>query len=515
MRTFAIGNSLTVDTMPSYYMGEYVDASNYALYHFCHLHSSYSLKAHFVGETDIEANLNQHCIVYGNTSYGLGAGAPGLDFLMLQSDSYDGAHLAEDIDYASRFIDLARANNPHVKVIIHPGWETYATPTAYLDPLSDELNTPFIASRAYIDAWIAALLVRYPTTEFRCTNTHKMFHQLYLDYQAQTSPFYAAGHTWDEFFFRDALHATYSAGRYVAHNAMRLSMDNWFSGYTNLAGSMEFSSLDATKRSYLRGIVRNNLSFTPKTNPVLRLRMNSTDMSLNAVVSDDAGNGYSGKLNASTLTSVTRTVSPPITSTVVNSPAIQWPTVRAANTIIQEASTISPLLEMEFGDAFTIMGWFYLRTNAASTENIFGKTFGSGASGTGLYLQFMPATHRLDFYTIGPSTYGYSKATITSYENAWHHYAITMTAAGVATLYIDGVNANWTTTNAHTVMRRVGRGVKYTLGNLNTTDNTQVFTGSIDDFRIYGSAKTQGEIQSIMNASDATSTAIKTVLALS
>jgi signal peptidase I len=140
--------------------------------------------------------------------------------------------------------------------------------------------------------------------------------------------------------------------------------------------------------------------------------------------------------------------------------------------------------------AFTVESWVNLPTNSTG-----GKIIGFGNQATGASGQYdrqlwVSGTGLITFGTYNGGTKTVS-TTRTYRDGAWHHVAGTVTAAGVLTLYVDGV-AVGTQTNAlgepNTGYWRVGYDNLAGWPNIPASSANYWFGGSLDDTAAYNTA---------------------------
>jgi|OM-RGC.v1.015043720 Pentaxin family. len=82
----------------------------------------------------------------------------------------------------------------------------------------------------------------------------------------------------------------------------------------------------------------------------------------------------------------------------------------------------------------------------------------------------------------------------TAVVGAWHHFAFTKdVASGDMVAYMDGVEINRNSSAAGALLKPDS----FMLGR--RSNNTQYFTGTMDDFRLYDTVLSDWEIQSVMN----------------
>ena len=137
------------------------------------------------------------------------------------------------------------------------------------------------------------------------------------------------------------------------------------------------------------------------------------------------------------------------------------------------------------GNAFTLEAWVKINAAASSINTIIGKKIpGGGTSGYAFYVNSWGTSDRK---LVFEATTGTFLSTGTIPNDTWTHVAVSVSSAGVATLYINGVadgTGNVTIpTNSNTV--NVGA-----FGN----NGYFYFNGGLDEVRIWNVAKTASEI---------------------
>ncbi|MGL1887452.1 MAG: FG-GAP-like repeat-containing protein [Reichenbachiella sp.] len=150
---------------------------------------------------------------------------------------------------------------------------------------------------------------------------------------------------------------------------------------------------------------------------------------------------------------------------------------------------------------FTFTGWF-----KTSVTGMILDTYGSNASGCYIYL----TSGTLRFVVFGSGSNVLITSTTTSlFDDAWHHYAVSVKRDVGIKLYIDGVLdiENTTLTNTLDVTNTVDMSIGgYTASDVNTLSN--YFTGSLDEIRIYNTALTVEEIEVLAGVTLSTETDI-------
>ncbi len=132
-------------------------------------------------------------------------------------------------------------------------------------------------------------------------------------------------------------------------------------------------------------------------------------------------------------------------------------------------------------DVFTYSAWINPSTNS-------GTIIGTTSNG----IQWRLSTGKLNLVAAGVTEIGSSTETVPM--NAWTHVSLTNDASGNYTFYINGHDAGGRGTNAYNYdNQRPAIGSRY-------HDNaSELFTGIIDEVRIYNRALTAAEIKSLYN----------------
>jgi hypothetical protein len=216
-RVFLIGNSLTWDTVPSRLAGDvqwHVDCGAALPY--------------------IHAHPQKPC-VKDSTLWPKALADKQYDLVSVQP--HYGATLAQDVETISAWMAL----QPKAVFVIHSGWARHKARAdefaAYAAP--DQMTH----GPVYLRALLAELQRKNPGREFRQTFVQNLLAQVALDIAADQAPFKNI-----EELYRDDIHLTLGAGRYLAHNAMRRALGQPRSD----AG---FEKLDPAHKKYLDGVL--------------------------------------------------------------------------------------------------------------------------------------------------------------------------------------------------------------------------------------------------------------------
>jgi hypothetical protein len=212
-----IGNSLTWDTTPSRLAGDvqwHVD---------CGVPLPY-----------IHANPGKPC-VSSSTLWPAALREKQYDFLCVQP--HYGSTLAQDVETISAWMTM----QPKAVVVLHSGWARHAQ-------RADEFASyatpgPMVHSPGYLRALLAELRRLHPGREFRQTLCQNLLAQVAADIAAGKSPLKSV-----ETLYRDDIHLTHDAGKYLMHNALRRALGQ----PASVAG---FEKIDPALRNYLDGVL--------------------------------------------------------------------------------------------------------------------------------------------------------------------------------------------------------------------------------------------------------------------
>lgn len=214
---FLIGNSLTWDTVPSALSGDvqwHVD---------CGVNLPY-----------IYAHPEKPC-VKTSTLWPEALKNKQYDYISVQP--HYGSTLAQDVETISAWMKL----QPKAIFVLHTGWAFHAKRAgefaAYAAPVLME------HSPAYIRALISELRERNPDRQVHQTYGQNLLAFVAEDIAAGESPLKSV----DE-LYRDDIHLTHDAGKYLMHNAMR-----WALGQPR--SSVGFEKIDPKIKAYLDGVL--------------------------------------------------------------------------------------------------------------------------------------------------------------------------------------------------------------------------------------------------------------------
>lgn len=237
---YLIGNSLTWDTVPSRLAGKprwHVDCG--------------------VSLPHIRNHPEKPC-VKDSTLWPRALAEGKYRFVSVQP--HYGSTLAEDLDAISSWM----AMQPAAVFVIHSGWAFQAQMRAEFD--NCDIPARMAHNPAYMRALVAGLSGRHPGREIRQTLAQNFLALVAEDAAAGRAPFRDASE-----LYRDAIHMTHGAGKYLMHNAMRraLGQPHSAAGFDGLAPAV-MKYLDsvlaiADTTAADRAVLRQVLSTDPKT----------------------------------------------------------------------------------------------------------------------------------------------------------------------------------------------------------------------------------------------------------
>lgn len=207
---FLIGNSLTWDTVPSRIDGEVQ----------WHVDCGKSLKY-------ILENPAMPC-VKTSTLWPQAFKEKRYDIVSVQP--HYGTTLEEDVVTISRWIEM----QPQAVFVIHTGWARSATLVE--EYFAEEQSEKMSHQPAYINALLKQLQKKFPETQFRTTHAMRLLIELKKKIDAQEAPLENI-----QDVYRDAIHMTTTAGRYLMHNAMRETVGRSRSteGFSNVPDELQ------------------------------------------------------------------------------------------------------------------------------------------------------------------------------------------------------------------------------------------------------------------------------------
>lgn len=217
-RVFLIGNSLTWDTVPSKLDGDiqwHVDCGKNLVY--------------------ILQHPEQPC-VKTSTLWPTALKEKQYDVVCVQP--HYGTTVEEDADAISQWMKL----QPNAMFVIHTGWARSAA--LRQEYASDDAGGQLQHSPAYFGKLLSTLRRRHPSRRFGITPATRLLNEIAEDIDAGRAPLDSI-----EDLYRDAIHMTTSAGRYLMHNVMRTAIDQPLS-------SVGFETVPEQLRSYLDSKLR-------------------------------------------------------------------------------------------------------------------------------------------------------------------------------------------------------------------------------------------------------------------
>ncbi len=216
-RFYLIGNSLTWDTVPSRLSGDvqwHVD---------CGVPLPY-----------IQAHPEKPCV---KESTLWPTALKEKQYHVVSVQPHYGSTLAQDVETISAWMKL----QPQAVFVIHSGWAKEATRAdefaGYVPP--DQMTH----SPVYLRALVAELRRLHPDREIRQTLTQNLLAQIAADIAAGQSPLKKIAE-----LYRDDIHLTHDAGKYLMHNAMRKALGQPRS-------SVGFEKIDPQVQKYLDGVL--------------------------------------------------------------------------------------------------------------------------------------------------------------------------------------------------------------------------------------------------------------------
>jgi hypothetical protein len=259
-RYYLIGNSLTWDAVPQRLSGDvqwHVDCG--------------------VNLAHILAHPDSPC-VKESTLWPQVLRATQYDVISVQP--HYGSTLAQDVESISAWINL----QPKAVFVIHSGWAKHAQRAEEF--ASYAAPEQMVHSPGYVRALVAELKRLYPEQEFRQTMAQNLLAQIAEDIAAKQSPLAKV-----EDLYRDEIHVTNEAGKYLMHNAMRHALGQ-------PASDAGFEKIDPQIRKYLDGVLA--LLETSATDKALLTQILSMDEAVDrsALISKVSDKNLQSKLVA-------------------------------------------------------------------------------------------------------------------------------------------------------------------------------------------------------------------------
>ncbi|MCO6043411.1 hypothetical protein NG895_05785 [Aeoliella sp. ICT_H6.2] len=189
---YSIGNSLTWDTQPLNLVNAEWDI-------FCGVNLDF-----IYNNPEGYCNVNSipWTTALANNSY---------DYVTVQP--FAGTTREQDVAIISSWMEM----QPNATFVLHPGW---VGPSTHVAAYESTNTSTFAPSDAYFDALEQDLQTLHPGMTIKRTRAAEVLHDIALDIEAENSPFTAFSA-----LYRDALHMSYTEGRYLMHNIMRLAVD--------------------------------------------------------------------------------------------------------------------------------------------------------------------------------------------------------------------------------------------------------------------------------------------------
>ena len=190
---FMLGNSLTWDTRPWN-----VDDSQWHVY--CNKNLKY-----------IQENPTGHCIS-SSLPWTIAMTEHEYDKVVVQP--YFGTTLSEDVQIITGWMDL----QPQAEFVLHTGWTGPNSVANFFNPNVDVMQTS--PTDAYFNQLEAELAERRPGQKVTRTQAGETLFRISQDIDLGQSPFDDIAE-----LYRDSIHMSYTDGRYLMNNLMRLALD--------------------------------------------------------------------------------------------------------------------------------------------------------------------------------------------------------------------------------------------------------------------------------------------------
>ncbi len=191
---YLIGNSLTWDTLPGLLDGD-------AMWHVdCGKNLEY-----------IYENPSKPCV---RTSVPWTKALREHQFEYLCVQPHFGTTVDRDSEIISKWVEM----QPNAKLVIHTGWTHHRSIADHYH--ADCSDKKMRHSPAYFDMLSERLRKRFPKLEIRSTGATSVMHEICQDISKQEAPIASI-----DALYRDDIHVTTGAGRYLMHNLMRISLD--------------------------------------------------------------------------------------------------------------------------------------------------------------------------------------------------------------------------------------------------------------------------------------------------
>ncbi|MCE9563246.1 MAG: hypothetical protein K8U57_14475 [Planctomycetes bacterium] len=234
---YLIGNSLTWDTVPDRLSGDVQ----------WHVDCGVSLPF-------IHANPGKPC-VKNSTLWPTALRDKQYDVISVQP--HYGSTLKQDVETISAWMKL----QPKAVFVIHTGWGRHAQ---HMDEFTGYAAPEQMAySPAYIRALLAELRQAFPGREIRQSMAQNLLAKIAEDIAAKQAPFKSLAE-----LYRDEIHMTNDAGKYLMHNAMRHALGQ-------APSAVGFEKLNPTVRKYLDSVLA--LLVTAPTDKALLIQILAID----------------------------------------------------------------------------------------------------------------------------------------------------------------------------------------------------------------------------------------------
>lgn len=187
---YAIGNSLTWDTIPSGY------ATDWHVY--CGRNLDY-----------INSNPNSHCVP-SSLPWTTALTTKSYDFVIVQP--HFGTTLSQDTDIISNWIQM----QPNATFVVHSGWSFHFR---HESDYNAGMSTNMVHSPEYFSSLINNLHQANPGREIRFNPAIEVLEAIRVDIANGAGPFDALSD-----LYRDNIHMNYDSGYYLMHNLMRTTL---------------------------------------------------------------------------------------------------------------------------------------------------------------------------------------------------------------------------------------------------------------------------------------------------
>lgn len=211
-KVYLIGNSLTWDTLPGLLAGDVQ----------WHVDCGKNLKF-------IYDHPEAPCV---KTSTLWPAALQGKQYDFLSVQPHFGTSLEEDVRVISAWLEMQSA----ATLVLHTGWNRSAEFEASFHAEAD--GRQMVHAPPYFDALMAKLGECHPKRIIRSTHAMHTLDEIYHEIESGQAPFKHF-----EELYRDSIHMTTQAGRYLMHNLMRIALQQPLSD--------QGFQIDAPQKDYL------------------------------------------------------------------------------------------------------------------------------------------------------------------------------------------------------------------------------------------------------------------------